>query len=334
MGVIVLPGCCLQRARGAAAICKRLCPILSLLIFTQQDPDQIARALKADDSAGAPGSGEGSRVPRRHRGVQPMRPGYPPVPPPLPPLPQRFGSSLAAEAAPASGGRLSLDSLAPAGGGGLPGGTSSVLVGGGGAAAAAAVAAGSRSVLLPPPNASTYSLQVDPRFLRHGSSYLSAALEQSLMAQAGAGGHLVASTGSAAQPGQRSGGGSGLHLSALRGPADSSMQLVARARRTLPQPAGIAHQMRAQTAVAQRGREPGERSPRPADPRLMPSACSLFRRLRSRAARLAPPGSALVDAAAMPTRQLANAPGCPLQGLPPAAHPLPVRRAGAASGAP
>lgn len=53
-------------------------------------------------------------------------------------------------------------------------------------------------VLLPPLNASTYSLQVDPRFLHHGSSYLSAALEQLMTAQAGAGGHLVASTGSAA----------------------------------------------------------------------------------------------------------------------------------------
>ena len=55
--------------------------------------------------------------------------------------------------------------------------------------------AGSRSMLLPPPNASTYSLQVDPRFLHHGGSYLSAALEQSMvLAQpGGAGGHLTAS---------------------------------------------------------------------------------------------------------------------------------------------
>ncbi|KAL4452504.1 hypothetical protein ABPG75_008166 [Micractinium tetrahymenae] len=247
-------------------------PHLAAEPLSFEDPDQIARALK-DDSASAPSGGDGSRVPRR-RGVQPMRPGYPPVPPAVPPLPQR--SSSAAEGAAAAGGRLSLDLTVPPGGPRGPAGSASMLLGGaagGSPAAAAAAAQGSRSVLLPPPNASTYSLQVDPRFLHHGSSYLSAALEQSMMAQAGAGGHLVASTGSAGPPGRRGRGcGGRLHMSAHWGPADSGMQLVARARRTLPQPASIAHQMRMQPAVAQRGAEPSSAAPGGAPAAGLPSS--------------------------------------------------------------
>ena len=182
-------------------------------------------------------------MPRRSRPALPARPAYPAVSP-LPPLPQqqqRFGSASAADAGSAAG-RRSLDSLS------TPGSRPAAATGGG-------MEAGSRSMLLPPPNASTYSLQVDPRFLHHGGSYLSAALEQSMvLAQpGGAGGHLTASATSASQRGGSSSGmgagGGRLNLSAQWNPADSGMQLVARARRSLPQPASIAQQMRMQPAL-------------------------------------------------------------------------------------
>lgn len=203
------------------------------LSFT--DMAQISQAFKADSPETISG-GDGTRVQRHRRPpVVPMRPGYPPPPmPPLPPQPQqRFTSE--------SAGRRSLDSLAapaPVSRPGVGTGSSSVVMSG---AAPAGTAGGpaSRSILLPPPTASTYSLQVDPRFLHHGSSYLSAALEQSMMAAAGVSGHLVSSGGStAAQQAQR-GGGARLHTSAHWGPADSGMQLVARARRSLPQAPGL-----------------------------------------------------------------------------------------------
>lgn len=208
------------------------CSVLHL-----QDPNQISRALRSD-SPGTSSGGDGTRVQRARRPpVVRMRPGYPPAPmPPLPPPPQqRFVSGSD------SGGRRSLDSLAappPASRPGVGGGSSSVMVPGAGAAAAAG-GAGSRSMLLPPPTASTYSLAVDPRFLHHGSSYLSAALEQSMMAQAGATGHLVSSGGSSAAQQAPRGAGARLHASAHWGPADSGMQLVARARRSLPQAPGL-----------------------------------------------------------------------------------------------
>lgn len=202
-----------------------------------QDPAQLSQALKAD-SPGTSSGGDGTRVQRPRRPpVVPMRPGYPT--PPMPPLPsqpqQRFSSE--------SSGRRSLDSLAAPPPASRPaavgGGSSSVMVTGAGAAAAAAAGPGSRSMLLPPPTASTYSLQVDPRFLHHGSSYLSAALEQSMMAQAGVSGHLVGSGGSTATQQAQRGAGGRLHASAHWGAADSGMQLVARARRSLPQAPGL-----------------------------------------------------------------------------------------------
>ena len=174
--------------------------------------------------------------------------------PPLPPPPQqRFSSE--------SGGRRSLDSLAaaaPSSQRAMPSGSSSVMVGGGGAAAAAGAGLGSRSMLLPPPTASTYSLQVDPRFLHHGSSYLSAALEQSVMAQAGVSGHLVGSGGSTAGQQAQRGAGARLHASAHWGPADSGMQLVARARRSLPQAPGLARMPAPLMQAQQQWGEPGE----------------------------------------------------------------------------
>lgn len=215
----------------------------------------MSRALR-DDSPGSAAGGDGSRVQRRTRPpVAPMRPGYPPPPmPPLPPPPppqQRFSSE--------SGGWRSLDSLAAAAPSSQPavvgGGSSSVMVGG--AAAAAGGAPGSRSMLLLPPTASTYSLPVDPRFLHHGSSYLSAALEQSMMAQAGASGHLVSSSGAAGQQAQR-GAGTRLHASAHWGAADSGMQLVARARRSLPQAPGLARMPAPLMQAQQQWGEAGE----------------------------------------------------------------------------
>jgi hypothetical protein len=169
--------------------------------------------------------------------------------------------------------------------------------------------AGSRSMLLPPPNASTYSLQVDPRFLHHGGSYLSAALEQSMvLAQpGGAAGHLAASATSASQRGGTSSGmgaGAGrLNLFAQWNPADSGMQLVARARRSLPQPASIAQQMRMQPALT----PPGERCSAciPASGCLLyqPSsqACSCARHQTCAAHRKFSTCSSLPFAAAVPT---------------------------------
>lgn len=216
----------------------------------EQDPQHIARVLK-DDAPGSSSGGDGTRVPRRSRPpVAPPRAGQPPPMPPLPPLPQqRFGSSSTGDGAAAT--RRSLDSLAGpppgAAAGRPPAGSASVMVGGSGGAAAAAAAAGSRSMLLPPPTASTYSLLVDPRYLHQGSSYLSAALEQSMALQAGAG---LVGPGSAAQQPR----GARLHASATWGPADSGMQLVARARRTAPQAARLA------APLLQQQQQPGERA--------------------------------------------------------------------------
>ena len=261
----LLPACCLlnglpslvvalslgQPAQqgGIPAARSQACRTLEV-----QDMAQISQALKAD-SPGTISGGDGTRVQRHRRPpVVPMRPGYPPPPmPPLPPQPQqRFTSE--------SAGRRSLDSLAapaPASRPGVGTGSSSVMMSG---AAPAGTAGGpaSRSVLLPPPTASTYSVQVDPRFLHHGSSYLSAALEQSMMAAAGVSGHLVSSGGStAAQQAQR-GGGARLHTSAHWGPADSGMQLVARARRSLPQAPGLTRMPA--PLMQQQWAEPGTRT--------------------------------------------------------------------------
>lgn len=218
----------------------------------KQDPQQIARVLK-DDAAGTSSGGDGTQVPRRSRPpVAPTRVGQPPPMPPLPPLPQqRFGSSSGGDSTAAT--RRSLDSLAgppPGSGSGRPpAGSASVMVGSGGSGGGTAPPPGSRSLLLPPPTASTYSLLVDPRYLHPGSSYLSAALEQSMALQAGAG--LVGAPGPAAQPPR----GARLHASACWGPADSGMQLVARARRTAPQAARLPAPLMQQ----QQQQQPGER---------------------------------------------------------------------------
>ncbi|KAI3438322.1 hypothetical protein D9Q98_000756 [Chlorella vulgaris] len=226
-------------------------PHLSCEPLDMGDPQQLALVLRTDSQGGSDGGSQRAAWA-----------GRPPTMPPRPGLPPRQGGG-AGEGGAAGNVRRSLDSLAAPGGGRVATGggagaaataagmTSSIMAGGGGGGGGA----GSRSMLLPPPSASTYSLRVAPRFLLHSSSYLSAALEQSVMAGAAAGGHLVASSG-----GSGSGGGNTpgrLSLSAQWGPADSGQQLVARARRSLPQPAGMVQQLRVPPLAAPPRAPPG-----------------------------------------------------------------------------
>lgn len=230
-------------------------PVAHCLLL--QHPQEIAQALRAEGQATEASQNSSQRALRRRRPpVLPMRPGYPPVPP----IP-RYGPVSGSVGD--SNGRHSLDSLAAPGAGSrlAAGSSSSSVMFCDGASGPAATGLGSRSMLLPPPTASTYSLLVDPRYLLHASSYLSAALEQSMVAQAGAGGHLIASTSSAGHQ-RTSGSGSSAHTrldtSAHLGPADSGQQLVARARRSLPQSASIAHNMRMPAGLpVQQQKEPG-----------------------------------------------------------------------------
>ncbi|GAB4818761.1 hypothetical protein N2152v2_005807 [Parachlorella kessleri] len=102
---------------------------------------------------------------------------------------------------------------------------------------------GANSMIIPAPaSAASYSISLDSRFLHPGSSFLSAALEQSILGSAGAhGGHLIASASAAAAagaPGASRGQGSRLHYSAHMSAAERGMHLVARAKRSAPHPAG------------------------------------------------------------------------------------------------
>lgn len=100
---------------------------------------------------------------------------------------------------------------------------------------------GSHSMIIPAPaSAASYSISLDTRFLHPGASFLSAALEQSLVGSAAHGGHLIASASAAGSGGGASRGGGRLHYSAYMTPADRGAHLVARARRSMLHPAGAA----------------------------------------------------------------------------------------------
>ena len=104
---------------------------------------------------------------------------------------------------------------------------------------------GSHSLVIPPPAAAaSYSIALDSRFLAPGASFLSAALEQSLVGSQAHGGHLIASASAAA--GTAAGGGAGrggagrLAYSGHMTAAERGAHLVARAKRSVPHPAGLA----------------------------------------------------------------------------------------------
>lgn len=95
---------------------------------------------------------------------------------------------------------------------------------------------GAHSMIIPvPATAASYSIALDSRFRHPGSSFLAAALEQSLEESQSHGGHLIASSRDWAGGSNRLGRGR-LHYSAHMSPAERGQHLVARAKRTVTHP--------------------------------------------------------------------------------------------------